>query len=181
MQTLDSVPERFTIEGNTLTFHPKRAPYILLGFFYFITAVMLFGPTIGFFTAMTSGYQVSLKAIFGIAAFAFLGFYMLRVALWNTYGKEIIQIGETTIEYHGDYKYFVFNRKSYAIDGTLYFTPRRIGYEEDNLQALTIKTGSGNWTIDCSTKVPSDEIEMLLGITHEAFNGRVEILENTEE
>ncbi len=48
--------------------------------------------------------------------FGLLGFLMLRIVLWNTFGKEIISLSQDKITYIADYKYFKDGQKELATD-----------------------------------------------------------------
>ncbi len=179
-QIIDTPPSRFTIENDTLTFHVKKGPTVIRFIYLFLATLFLFGPIVGFFAAFLNGIEVSLTYFVAIAAFALIGFYMLRLALWNTYGKEIIHFGKNSIRYHADFKYFTFNRKTYDIGGTIYFYSRSVGYEEDNIECLNIESENENWIIQCSTNTPGEEMQWLLENAETIFNGRVKTLENIE-
>lgn len=178
--TLDNPSERYSFEGNTLTLHVKRSPIVLLVILYFITALCFVGPILGFFIGFLNG-SASLGSFIGIGFLGLIGFYLLRFSLWNTYGKEIIKIADDKVEYHGDFRYFQFNKKNYEINGVLYFERRSVGYEEDQMEVLDIICGSGDWQVNCSTKIPKQEMEQLLEEAKTAFNRSIKIPENTEE
>ena len=49
--------------------------------------------------------------IVGLGLFSLMSFFFIRLFLWNTYGKEVIEIGSETITYYVDYHYFKGNQK----------------------------------------------------------------------
>ncbi len=89
-----------------------------------------------------------------------MGFYLLRIALWNTYGKEEITFNGSNIEYFADYGWFKDSIKPKEIVPLVY-SIRQIGYEEDKKGALVI--GKADRAIECVTKMKSIEIEELIG------------------
>jgi hypothetical protein len=145
-----------------------------------MTALFFIAPTLGFFIGFLNG-SASIGSIFGIGFLGLIGFFLLRFSLWNTYGKEVIRISDGKLEYYGDFKYFQFNKKNHEINGVLYFQSCAVGYEEDHIEVLNIRCGSGDWNINCSTKIPEHDMQRLLEQARTSFNVTIKILENTEE
>lgn len=94
------------IEGNQLTISAKKSPLfirlILTGLLLFSAFIPLFatyftlthgdGPHIGIVLSFILGWGV--------------GFYLLRMTLWNSVGREILTLNSNSISYIADYKLF---------------------------------------------------------------------------
>lgn len=93
-----------------------------------------------------------------------MGFYLLRIALWNTYGKEIITFNNDIIDYIADYGWFKDSKKQIAVKERLDYGIMPIGYEEDHEGTLIISLEELN--IVCVTKMPISEIEKLIEKLH---------------
>lgn len=50
--------------------------------------------------------EITSKFFISVIIFWFVGFYLLRLALWNIYGREFIEISKSRIKIHHDFKYF---------------------------------------------------------------------------
>lgn len=46
------------------------------------------------------------RFLFSVVMFLFVGFYFLKLLLWNLYGSEVIRIGRDYVSIYQDYKYF---------------------------------------------------------------------------
>ncbi|GAA3610318.1 hypothetical protein GCM10022396_29370 [Flavivirga amylovorans] len=88
-----------------------------------------------------------------------MGFYLLRVSLWNTYGYETIFFNEQKLTYEANYGWFKDGKKVITIS-SLSFTIKQIGYEEDKKGTLIIETDDS--CIECATKMPIHEIKELI-------------------
>lgn len=106
--------------------------------------------------------------IFGISLFGLLGIYLLRLALWNTYGKETITINKNNFLYYADYKWFKNKEEVINYDPPLTFSINKVGYEDDNLGQLEIK-GKGNH-FSCVTKIPLVQLQELINTLNDDDN-----------
>lgn len=97
--------------------------------------------------------------LFGIALFGLLGFYLLRVFLWNSYGKETIIFTNDGITYEADYGWFK-SSKQFANIVETHFMISPIGYEDENLGVLIIRINES--TIETVTKLPQETLEKLI-------------------
>lgn len=97
--------------------------------------------------------------IIGIFFFGIMGFYMLRLSLWNTYGRETITFNSTEIIYTADYGWFTDGKKQKEISGSIELSTRQIGYEDDDTRGLVIGLDE---PIICVTKLPGAELKELI-------------------
>ncbi|MFL5762356.1 MAG: hypothetical protein ACJ77K_00355 [Bacteroidia bacterium] len=151
---------KYEIENNSLTLFVKRSALFARIFLLFFIALFFLAPSFGMFSALANGRAFHIGFLFGIGLFALMGFYLLRIFLWNTYGKELIQFNGKTITYEADYGWFRDGRKTVDIE-TVVFSMKQIGFENENIAVLVI--GSGESMIECVTKMTSGELEELIG------------------
>ena len=104
--------------------------------------------------------------IIGMFVFGVLGFYMLRISLLNTFGKEIITFENTNITYIADYGWFKDGKKQKEYEKPLKYTIRQIGYKEDNEGGLVIELEE---PILCVTKMPNAELGELIDILNDLY------------
>ncbi|WP_117883577.1 hypothetical protein [Aureibaculum luteum] len=105
------------------------------------------------------GGEFHIGYIIGLFLFCLLGFYLLRISLWNTYGEEIIVFNKSTINYEADYGWFKDGRKVINVEH-LNYTMRIIDYEEDKKSALIISNNDD--TIESVVKMDNDELVELI-------------------
>jgi len=116
------------------------------------------------YIAMGNGFHIGF--LFGIFFFGLMGYYLLRISLWNTYGREDITFNGKQVSYFADYGWFKDSSMNITID-SITFSIRPIGFEEDNEGALVI--GSEETNIECVTKMSIKEIEELIEILTEDY------------
>ncbi len=96
---------KFQIENKILKLHveaPKAIYRYLMFFFAFISFIV---PLIAFVTALWTG-KFHAGIFISFLFFGFIGYYLLRSALWNTYGTEEFHFDVENIIYITDYKKF---------------------------------------------------------------------------
>ncbi|WP_070138161.1 hypothetical protein [Crocinitomix algicola] len=150
---------QYSIDNNTLSLTVKKSHFILRFLLYFMSCVILLGPIIGFIISIKSGQPFHFKFLIGMAISSIIGFYILRFALWNSFGKEIIELSPESISYTTDYKIYR-DKKNHKREGNLTFSYNPIGYIEDQMGCLTINTGTG--TIQSVVKMPIIDINTLI-------------------
>jgi hypothetical protein len=109
--------------------------------------------------SMASGNGFHFGFLIGIGIFGLIGFYLLRVFLWNSYGKETISFNNNNITYEADYKWFKDGKKTKEINSPN-FSIKPIGYEDENFGVLIIN--SENDTLESVVKIPNDQLEELI-------------------
>lgn len=160
--------KQFDLQGNTLTLSVKKSPILVRAFMFFVTflsfifsvAPLIFGSLFGF------GFQIQYFGI--LLIFGLIGFYLLRVSLWNTYGKETFNFLTPTILYEADYGWFEDGKKRLELKRFI-LNYLSVGYEEDNKGLLVLGDGE-NW-IQSVVKMPIGQIDELI----EELNSRFKI------
>jgi hypothetical protein len=64
----------------------------------------------------TSDIKIRPGIFLSVYIFWSVGYYLLRLILWNSFGKEVITFDEESISYYCDYKYFQANKKKISTD-----------------------------------------------------------------
>lgn len=150
---------QYNYNNNILNLKVKKSPFLvraimfLLAFSFFILPIggAVFG--IAFGSGLHIGYFIAI----GICSL--IGFYTLRVALWNTYGEETIQIFENKVFYEANYGWFKDGKKETLISDLNFFS-EPAGYEEDNEGVLII--GAEGIKVESVVKMPMAQLEELI-------------------
>ena len=108
---------------------------------------------------MLNGAPLKIGYLIGIGLGGLLGFYIFRIYLWNSFGKEIIIFNKNDVSYVADYRLFSDGEKNKKFD-TLTYSITPIGYEEENLGLLTI--GIEDNKIESVVKLPINQLEELI-------------------
>lgn len=86
---------------------------------------------------------------------------MLRVSLWNTYGKEELVFESHMCHYTTNYGWFKDKVQSEEFSA-MSFSINPVGYLEDNQYTLVIEDLNTNQEIMCVTKLPETVLEQLI-------------------
>lgn len=151
--------EQYQFDDNKVILKVKQSPILVRVFMFSFAFLFFLMPLTGIFVYMSFGNRFHIGFLFGLFFFGIMGFYLLRIALWNTYGKEIISLNQNKISYSADYGWFKDGEKQKEIDEVNMFSFRQIGYEEEQKGTLVI----GNTDpILCVTKMSIDELQELI-------------------
>lgn len=160
--------KQYTLEGNVLTLKAKKAPLLVLSVMYFFSFLFFLMPIAAIVMGSTMDKGLHVGYIIGLFIFGVLGFYMLRMSLWNTRGREVLTFNEKVIDYVADYGWFKDAKKQREITSALKFSMRRIGYEDDKKGGLVIELDE---PIFCATRMPNTELEELIDKLYNLTNG----------
>lgn len=100
-------------------------------------------------------YQLLPGILITYAIFRFSGYYLLKLFLWNSYGKEIIQIRKDKIIYYADYKLFKHNYLEFIKNQTL-----KIKDKEAEKGRLTIESNENKVVLN--KKLPLKDLHQIL-------------------
>lgn len=150
--------EQFKLEGDDLILFVKKSPLVIRGVMFVFSFLFFILPITSIITVLVSGNGLHVGFLFGLVIFGLLGFYMLRMSLWNTYGNERVSFQGDKVLYTPDYGWFKTSTKEIDISNVEFFI-RSIGYEDDQTGALLIKS---NEEIRCATKMPNDQLNRLI-------------------
>ncbi|RUT70072.1 hypothetical protein D0817_12885 [Flavobacterium cupreum] len=150
---------QFVLENNQVKLSVRKSPFIIRLVLYFFAFAFFTFPTAGTIASIALGEGLHFGFIIGIGIFSLLGFYLLRVALWNTYGEEIIAFSKNEIVYEANYGWSRDAKKIIKNESLTYFASP-IGYEEDNEGILILDNGKE--IIECAVKMPQQQIEEVI-------------------
>lgn len=152
--------QQFNFKNNILNLKVKKSPLaVRIVMFFFAFAFFVF-PILGTIVGVLTGGGLQFGYLIGIGIFALMGFYLLRVSLWNTYGEETIEILENTIIYEVNYGWFKDGKKEIVITTVPEYSFKSVGYEEDNEGVLVITSEESQ--IESVVKIPMVHLEELI-------------------
>lgn len=153
--------QQYIFANNTLNLKVKKSPFLVRAVMFVVAFCFFIFPIGGTIFGIASGGGLHIGYFIGIGLFSLIGFYMVRIALWNTYGEETIQIVDNKIIYEANYGWFKDGKKEMLILNPKYsFAP--IGYEEDNQGVLIIASEGAR--IESVVKVPMSQLEELITV-----------------
>ncbi|SHH74777.1 hypothetical protein [Flavobacterium defluvii] len=151
--------KQYTLEFNTLNLKVKKSP-LIIRFIMFLLAFSFFTfPLLGVIFSVANGAGMQIGYFLAIGLFGVVGFYLLRVSLWNTYGEETIDFLSNKIIYEANYGWFKDAKKEIELIHPQY-SHKSVGYEEDNEAVLIITCE--NAEIETAVKMPLAQIEELI-------------------
>ena len=151
--------KQYELNGNRLLLSVKKAPLFVRAVMFFCSFLFFVLPLAAMLLGLAMGQEMHIGYLLGLLVFGLLGFYMLRLSLWNTCGKEIITFNEKGITYVADYGWFKDGKREKEISDTIQFSIRPIGYEDENTGGLIIGLSD---PIICVTRMPNTELEELV-------------------
>ena len=128
----------------------------------FIFSFMLLTlPLFSMISYISAGKGLNSGFFISILIFGLIGFYMLRVTLWNTFGKEELVFYKNQCSYVANYGWFKDKIKTEPFD-TINFAKNPVGYLEDNNYTLVVEDFNGDNEIICVTKMKEVDLEKLI-------------------
>ncbi|MBP2282241.1 hypothetical protein H4V97_000559 [Flavobacterium sp. CG_23.5] len=152
---------QYSFENNQLKFKVSKTPFLVRLVLFIITFLCFAFPLFGIIFNIVEGNGIKFGGILAFGIFYLLGFYLLRISLWNSYGEETIQINENKIIYIADYRWFKDGKKTIEKNGVTY-SIKPVGYEEENNGILVISNGKSE--IESAVKIPKKNLEKLISI-----------------
>ncbi|WP_163410316.1 hypothetical protein [Flavobacterium ajazii] len=153
--------QQYNFTNNILNLKVKKSPFLVRTVMFLLAFSFFVFPVLGVIFSITSGSGLHFGYFIAIGIFSLIGFYTLRVSLWNTYGEETIQILENKIIYEANYGWFKDGKKETLISNPDYFSVQA-GYEEDNESVLVIASEESK--IESVVKMPTIQMEELIVI-----------------
>ncbi|MBB4802413.1 hypothetical protein HNP37_002486 [Flavobacterium nitrogenifigens] len=158
--------ETYNLSNNTLTLKVKKSPIFVRAILFFIAFSLFILPIGGAISSIVFGFGFQVGHFIGIGVFSLIGFYTLRVALWNTYGEENIQFFENKIIYEANYRWFKDGKKEALISNPNFYATQA-GYEEDNEGVLIIASNEAK--IESVVKMKMFQMEELIKVLKDKF------------
>ena len=159
------------VEGQAIVLQVKKAPFLLRFMLFLFSGLAILLPFAAIASAMMIGNAFHIKYLIAIGFGGFIGIRILRIALWNTLGKERFEFNEQNISYEANYGWFKDGHQKIIANGAMYRI-EPIRYVEDGMGLLVIETNEQ--IIKSSVKVQLDQLRSLLEFlnTNEEFSNR---------
>ena len=151
--------DQFSFENNQLKLKVSKTPVFVSLILIIITFLCFALPIFGIVFNAVEGNGIKIGGILVFGVFCLIGFYLLRISLWNSYGQEIIKFNENEIIYIADYRWFKDGEKTLAKNEITY-SIKPVGYEEENNGILVISNGKSE--IESVVKIPKENLEKLI-------------------
>lgn len=156
---------QFNFQNNLLKLSVQKSPVIIRAILFLLAFISFFFPVLVMIVSIASGNRFHISYLIGIGVFSLLGFYLLRIALWNTYGEEIILFSKNELLYEANYGWFKDAKKSIVLENIEYLI-LPIGYEEENKSILIIQNDQTK--IECAVKMPKEQLEKLISLIRDS-------------
>ena len=160
---------QYSFENNQLILKVKKSPLFIRIALFTITVLCFLLPLFGLVFNAIAGNGLKFTGILFLGIFSLIGFYMLRVSLWNHFGQETFEFTNTQIIYFADYGWFKDGKKTLKNEVYLY-SIKSIGYEDENNGVLVISNGKSK--LESVVKIPKQNIERLIDELETAANTR---------
>ena len=151
--------DQFSFENNQLKLKVSKTPVFVSLILIIITFLCFALPIFGIVFNAVEGNGIKIGGILVFGVFCLIGFYLLRISLWNSYGQEIIKFNENEIIYIADYRWFKDGEKTLEKNEITY-SIKPVGYEEENNGILVISNGKSE--IESVVKIPKENLEKLI-------------------
>jgi hypothetical protein len=159
--------QQYNFKNNILNLKVKKSPLVIRVVLFFLVFAFFVFPIAGTAIGVLTGSGLYFGYFVGIGLFTLMGFYLLRLSLWNTYGEETIEILENKIIYEANYGWFKDGKKEIDIMNPNY-SFKSVGYEEDNEGVLVISSEKSQ--MESVVKMPMEDLESLLFILQPVTN-----------
>lgn len=150
---------RYNFHSNILNLKVKKSTLFVRFILFTLSFCFFVFPFLGLIFGVVLGSGLQIGNFIAIGIFYLMGFYLLRLSLWNTYGEENIQFFENSITYEASYGWFKDAKKEFLISFPKY-SFKSVGYEEDNEVVLLIS--SEECYLESVVKMPSADVEALI-------------------
>ncbi|MDY0905735.1 hypothetical protein [Pedobacter sp. CFBP9032] len=138
--------EYIIYQNDKIMLKGSKSP-LLISVILFLTSFLFFLlPIYGMTLNLFHGNGITFFSLIIIAIFFMLGYYLLRISLWNTFGKEIIWIGHEKIVYKADYGWFKGDKKEIYLKNLNYLI-KPCEFEKNNMRVLILESDKSK--IEC--------------------------------
>ena len=103
--------KQIEISGSQLTIFTKKTPVFIRIVLTLILTILTLIPLAATFFVLTYGDGPHIGIAFSFILCWGVGFYLLRVTLWNSVGREILKLEPKKISYIADYRLFKDGRQ----------------------------------------------------------------------
>ncbi len=153
--------EQIEFENDRLVLKVKKPSLFVLILSFGMSFLFLLLPLIVLMAIMSTGDGENplhfMHFVFLAIPFSF-GIFLMRISLWNYYGKEIYIFGQENLEYFADYNWFKDSVKLMKMSD-IYFLFKFYS-ENDKVGQLLISDGQSE--IESVIKLSNDDLEKLV-------------------
>lgn len=149
---------KITFNGSQITLSIRKSPIFIRAVLSFVLVILFLFPLVVTFLVLVFGDGPHVGIAFSYLFFWGIGFYVLRIILWNSFGREILELSPDKISYVADYKYFKDGRKEIGTDELQI----EIGLEyTDSDQLGRLQLINGSESIESVLQMDISELEEL--------------------
>lgn len=152
---------QFSFEKNILKLKVVEPPFLIRCVAYGITFLCFALPLFALILNASGGDGIKFYNVFLLGIFSLLGFYMLRISLWNHLGVEIIQFEESEITYIADYHWFRDAKKTME-KTEISYSIKPLANDDGKHGTLVISCT--NSAIESVVKMPIQSLESLIDL-----------------
>jgi hypothetical protein len=95
---------QYSLEENQLKMRVYKTPLFARLLLYLLTWLIVALSLMDILLNVADGNGINLVSIIFLGVFCLIGFHLLRMSLWNTYGTEIIQFHANEIKKIAEYR-----------------------------------------------------------------------------
>lgn len=128
----------FTQDEKLLEIKADRAPIAILIIMSIIAVLTAIIPILSIVYTGISGEGLHLGNFILLFVFGFIDFFLVRIILWNCYGRERFELKSESLEYYADYGWFKGEKRELLLDGLKF----EIIFENESVGRLSISNGN---------------------------------------
>jgi hypothetical protein len=160
---------QFSLEGKTLKLMVEKRSIAIRTISYFITFLCFALPIFMLTIDAKDEEGIHFVSIVLLGLFSLIGFYVLRLSLWNHYGTELINFDGQQISYTADYGWFKDKVKTLENKDIVYSIKFKESQVNDNkvldsqkkeFGVLVISNGISE--IESVVDLPAEELDRLI-------------------
>lgn len=105
------------IQKKRILVKGAKAPLFVRIMLSVVIAICVLLPVTATVVILAMGKGPHIGLLISFLVFGLMAFYLLRVLLWNSFGKEEIALENDAVRYLADYKYFKDGRREVPVSG----------------------------------------------------------------
>tara|TARA_B110001452_G_scaffold138248_1_gene114906 strand:- start:202 stop:705 length:504 start_codon:yes stop_codon:yes gene_type:complete len=146
------------ISGSRLTIFTKKTPVFIRIVLTLILTILTLIPLAATFFVLTYGDGPHIGIVFSFILCWGVGFYLLRITLWNSVGREVLNLEAKKISYMADYRLFKDGRQEIS---TTDLETEIIYEDEPNNQVGRLRLKNNTDVIETVIRAKIAELEEL--------------------
>lgn len=162
--------EQIKFENNRLELAVKRPTHFVTIFLVSAATLCIIAPLIIFANLMfqsQKGFRIeTMTVVLSLIPIVF-GLFLLRMFIWNFYGKEVYSFENEKLEFWSDFKFFKTEKKSFKIKD-VNFSTEHSGFENERKSVLIIETKK--FKHKSKVELPEKEADHLIELLNQKLN-----------